>query len=137
MGGLAKKQKETFQKKEKEKSPRNRLERLRSRMSSYRERSKIMEERQSLKTPAREVSNNGFNLFCREVAPAASALQVPDLSDVKDYRDEWEDTRNLRDDTHDRNAIMNFDEDLLDRGLGDSDETGGRGEYFAKSGTRI
>ena len=62
---------------------------------------------------------------------------MPDLSDVKDYRDEWEDTRNLRDDTDDRNAIMNFDEDLLDRGLGDSDETGGRGEYFAKSGTRI
>ena len=137
MGGLAKKQKETFQKKKQEKSPRNRLERLRSRMSTYRERSRIMEERQSLKTPAKEVSNTGFNLFCREVAPAASALQVPDLSDVKDYRDEWEDTRNLRDDTDDRNAIMNFDEDLLDRGLGDSDETGGRGEYFAKSGTRI
>ena len=79
----------------------SRLERLRVRMTSYRERSKEMEERQSL-TRVTDAPPQGYNLFCREAAPTKTAASVKQTAAA-------------------REAIMDFNEDLFDSGLGDSD----------------
>ena len=87
-----------------ERISRNRLQRLRARMSSYRERSRMMEEKQTLvKREVKKVTPKPYNLFCREMAPPASAKQTPDVEDA-------------------RSAIRDFDEDLFDSRLGDSGE---------------
>ena len=82
----------------------SRLERLRVRMSSYRERSKEMEERHSL-TRNTDAPPQGYNLFCREAAPSKTAASVKQTAAA-------------------REAIMEFNEDLFDSGHGESDNPG-------------
>ena len=81
----------------------SRLERLRVRMTSYRERSKLMEERLTLTSSGvTDVTPSGYNLFCREAPPSREAAPAKQTAAA-------------------REAIMDFNVDLFDSGLGESE----------------
>ena len=88
----------------KEQRPKSsRLMRLQARMKGYRERSKLMEDRQFVtECGVTDAPPQGYNLFCREAPPRKEALTTQQTAAA-------------------REAIMDFNENLFDSGHGDSD----------------